>query len=769
MGMKMEQDELRRLESKCIQENPPACTAGCPIHVDARQMLQAIQNQDWQKALGALWQKQPFPGIISRICDHPCQEVCRRGEVGEAVSISALEKYCVENHSYQAPKAKPIAYKNQRVAVIGGGLRGLTAALDLAKKGFQVTLFEAGDRLGGKLWTYSRQQLPREVITEDLKLLNLPNVEVRLNAPITQQDLPPLQEEFPALYIALAAGSTPATDVLGEGYAVDTQTCATGRAGVFAGSYGGEPSPIQEVAEGRRAALSMDRYLQGASLTASREWEGEAISNLFVNLEGIAPLAAVVRKDGNLGYSEEEALAEAGRCLNCQCLECVKACKYLESYGRYPKKYLREIYNNDAIVKGTRYANKMINSCSLCGLCAEVCPHDLNMGDVCLSSREGMVRNKRMPPSAHDFALRDMAFSNSGQFLLTRHQPGFSESRFVFFPGCQLSGSSPEHVEKVYALLTARLPGGVGLMLRCCGAPAQWAGEQDLFQGTTADLVKEWEGLGRPQVIAACSSCYSMFKETLPVVSLWEVLNDLEISLPATSTPYPLAVQDPCTTRHEESIHKAVRGLLTKLNCQVEELPFSRELTKCCGFGGLMSFANRTLAQEVTVARSQESPLDYLAYCAMCRDRFSAYGKRIVHILDLMFPRAEGEAATREDPGFSHRHENRARLKRKMLRETWQEGLGSEGRERAIELVISPEIRKSMEERLILPEDIEQVIQAAEQSGRKFINPENGHSLAHHRPSRVTYWVEYETQESGVYRVHNAYSHRMEVIEEVKS
>ncbi|HHY27530.1 MAG TPA: NAD(P)-binding protein [Desulfitobacterium dehalogenans] len=765
----MEQDELRRLESKCIQESPPACTAGCPIHVDARKFLQASQNQDWQGALAALWQKQPFPGIISRICDHPCQGVCQRGEVGEAISISALEKYCVENHIYKTPKAKPMAYKNQKVAVIGGGLRGLTAALDLAKKGFQITIFEAMDRLGGRLWAYPEQRLPTDVIREELKLLNRPNVEIRVNSPITRQDLPSLQEEFDALYIALAAGAAPAGNVLGANCSVDKHTSATSQTGVFAGAYMGEPSPIQAVAEGRRAALSIDRYLQGASLTASREWEGEYISSLFVNLEGIAPLDTVVMKDENKGYSGEEALAEARRCLNCQCLECVKACKYLESYGRYPKKYLREIYNNDAIVKGTRYANKMINSCSLCGLCAEICPHELNMGEVCLSSREGMVRNKRMPPSAYDFALQDMAFSNSEQFQLTRHQPEFSESRFVFFPGCQLSGSAPDHVEEVYALLTAHLPGGMGLMLHCCGAPAQWAGEQEMFQKAMADLVKEWESLGRPQLIVACSSCYSLFKEMLPVVSLWEVLNTLELSLPVHNIPYKFAVQDPCTTRHEESIHRAVRELLNKLNCQVEELPFSKELTKCCGFGGLMSFANRGLAKEVTVARSQESSLDYIAYCAMCRDRFSAYGKRIVHILDLIFPKAERDAAAREDPGFSRRHENRAKLKRKMLREIWREALESERGDRAIELIIREEIRKSMEERLILIEDVQQAIQAAEKSGRKFINPENGHSLAHHRPSRVTYWVEYETQESGAYLVHNAYSHRMEVIEEVKS
>lgn len=773
----MEQDELRRLESKCIQENPPACTAECPIHVDARKLLQAIRNQDWQGALATLWQRQPFPGIISRICDHPCEKACRRGEAGEAVSIAALERYCVENHSYKPPAAKPVPYKSQKVAVVGGGLRGLTAASDLAKKGFQVTVFEQTDRLGGSLWRYPEHRLPQSVITEELKVLNRPNIEICLNTHITAQNLVLLQEQFEALYVALTPGTRSASILLGVDPIVAAQTCATSQAGVFAGVHVGEPSPIQAVAEGRRAAVSIDRFLQGASLTASREREGGFDSALYVDMKGIQPLSVVSMKDQNQGYSTEEALAEAERCLNCQCLECVKACKYLESYRGYPKKYLREIYNNDAIVKGTRHANKMINSCSLCGLCAEVCPNNLNMGEVCLGSREGMVRNKRMPPSAHDFALQDMAFSNSDQFALTRHQPGFQESKYVFFPGCQLSGSAPEHVTKVYDLLTARLQGGVGLMLRCCGAPAHWSGEREEYQNAFNELLAEWEGLGRPQIIAACSSCYAMFKDKLPVLSLWELLNTMELSLPAKSAPYQVAVQDACTTRQEAGIHKAVRELLNKLNCQVEELPFSKELTKCCGFGGLTSFANRNLAKEILEERSQESPLDYVAYCAMCRDRFSSYGKRIVHLLDLIFPATQADTAgdterdpaTREDPGFSQRHENRAKLKRKLLRETWGEDHEREGGYPTIELIIGADVRKRMEERLILLEDIEQVIEAAEKSGRKFINPENGHSLAHYRPTRVTYWVEYEAQESGGYRIYNAYSHRMEVIEEEKS
>ena len=68
--------------------------------------------------------------------------------------------------------------------------------------------------------------------------------------------------------------------------------------------------------------------------------------------------------------------------------------------------------------------NQFINSCALCGLCGEVCPTDVDMGAICKDARPQMVEQKRMPPSAHDFALRDMAFSNGDKFSLARNAPG---------------------------------------------------------------------------------------------------------------------------------------------------------------------------------------------------------------------------------------------------------------------------------------------------------------------------------------------------------
>ncbi len=83
--------------------------------------------------------------------------------------------------------------------------------------------------------------------------------------------------------------------------------------------------------------------------------------------------------DSAAGYSAEEAVEEAKRCLQCECMECVKVCEFLAGFKGYPKKYIRQIYNNLSIVMGQRHGNKLINSCSICGLCKEVCPEDLHM------------------------------------------------------------------------------------------------------------------------------------------------------------------------------------------------------------------------------------------------------------------------------------------------------------------------------------------------------------------------------------------------------
>jgi glutamate synthase (NADPH/NADH) small chain len=771
----MEQKELRRLEDQCIQEQPPACAAACPVHVDARALAAAVAEGNFAGAAQIVRKTLPFPGIISHICDQPCQAVCKRGQAGGAIAIRGLEKACLDWAADQPASITALPAKEQRLAIVGGGLSGLTAAFDLARKGYQVTVFEKEPRLGGSLWHFSEAELPRKVMDADLAALAKLGVTVRLGTTVGQDvTLDDLCQEFVAVY--LAPGESPpdtfslALDDKG-GVALDPVSFATSREGVFAGGglrLGPEHSPIQALADGRRAAISMDRYVQKVSLTAARGGEGSTTTRLFTSLAGVGSRPEEPMAEAG-GYAADEAVREAKRCLQCQCLECVKVCEYLNNFGSYPRQYVRQVYNNLAIVMGHRHANKLINSCSICGLCKEVCPEDLHMGLVCKKARETLVDMGKMPPSAHDFPLRDMGFSNSDKCALARHQPGTAASRYLFYPGCQLSASAPAQVEQVYGLLTRKLTGGVGLMLRCCGAPADWSGRRELFQETLAEFTTQWEALGSPQLIIACSTCYEIFKTHVPqadIVSLWEVLDDL--SLPEgrpAEAPEIVAVHDACSTRHEKQIHESVRNILGRSGLAIEELPLSGEHTECCGYGGLMFFANPELAKRVIDRRIKESPADYVAYCAMCRDYLAYRGKPTLHLLDLVLGSPRDEAAVRRPPSYSQRHENRVHLRRRLLTELWGENVAAEEGYALIKLNISADLQKILDDRQILAEDIQQVIDYAEKNGRKLLNKETGHFLAHHKPAAVTYWVEY-TPEADAFVIHNAYCHRMEIVED---
>ncbi len=396
--------------------------------------------------------------------------------------------------------------KNKRVAVIGAGLSGLTAALDLSKKGYQVIVFEASDKIGGSVWDYPEHQLSRQDIAQDFKVFETLQIDIRSSHSLGEGlSIPELRKDFDAIYLGIGQNSANGAElvkVLGCALEIDPVTFRTELDDIFVG--GGlirgnrKPSPITSISDGRRAAISIDRFLQGVSLTASRENEGPYDTRLFTNTKGIDDLDQTPMTDPIGAYSENEAAQEAGRCLKCECMECVKVCEFLSSFKGYPKKYVRQIYNNLSIVMGQRHGNKLINSCSFCGLCKEVCPEDLHMGNVCKAARETMVSQGKMPPSAHEFAIRDMAFSNGERCTLTRHQPGTDSSAFLFFPGCRLSGSTPDNVEATYTYLMERLSGGVGIMLRCCGAPADWAGRKDTFSQVLEQFTIQWEEMSQP-------------------------------------------------------------------------------------------------------------------------------------------------------------------------------------------------------------------------------------------------------------------------------
>ena len=764
----MDQKLLREREAKCVQENPPGCTASCPVHVDARGVANAVRKEDYAAGFALFHRMIPFPRIISRICDQPCQQGCKRNELDEPIFIRSLEKVCVDNN-ITVPKLLVPPARTQKVAIVGAGLSGLTTVVELSRKGYKVTVFEATNRLGGSIWDITESKLPRELIYIDFDMLEKFPIEIHYNTPITSLDS--LCDEFDAIYLATGYRQAVGLEVEGNGkIKVDSVSLSTSRSKVFAdGSLRreyGHLSPIASISDGKIAAISIDRLFQNASLTANRENERTFETSLYTNVKGVRPEPMVLAANADSGYTKTEAGQEAQRCLLCECQECVKACEYLAHYRGYPKRYVREVYNNLSIVMGIHHANKMINSCSLCGLCEQICPGNLNMGEICHEARKMMVEKGKMPPSAHDFALRDMQFSNSESCTLTRNQPGCSSSEWVFYPGCQLAASSPRYVQQMYSFLRERLGGGVGLMLGCCGAPASWAGQEAVFQETRNNMENNWHSLGKPKIITACPTCYSLFKHDspdMPVENLWTLLE--RIGLPEgnnrlAKTQQKLAIHDSCTTRHDAEIQTSVRNLLGKLGYQIEELPLSRESTVCCGYGGLMLYANKEVAHKVIDRRITESELDYLAYCSMCRDNFASQGKRTYHLLDLIFLGGQESLAAQAGPGYSQRQENRARLKQTLLREVWGEMVAEPQSE--VKVTIPADVLQLMEDRRILVDDVTKVIAHAESTGSKLKDARSGYYIAYFQPASVTYWVEYLPQADG-FVVHNAYCHRIEI------
>jgi hypothetical protein len=343
-------------------------------------------------------------------------------------------------------------------------------------------------------------------------------------------------------------------------------------------------------------------------------------------------------------------------------------------------------------------------------------------------------------------------------------------------------------------------------MLGCCGAPAFWAGREDIFRETQEALRRQWEKMGKPRVITACSTCQSLFKEHLTgmeTIAIWKLLEEtgLPASARCSAEGTTVAVADPCITRHDRETRESVRRIVQSLGIAVDELALSGEKPECCGYGGLMYNANPKLAREVidhrvktpepagaaaapkpfsppggwyrtglqkdtdtAYYRTQVSGHDYLAYCAMCRDNLAAAGKRASHLIELLFPAVEGgDPAARGWISWSERRTNRGRVREAILRELGEKGETKVADYEKIALRMTDEVRKRIDERRILEDDIRRVIDHGEKSGKRLRNSETGAYLACLQPENVTFWVDYTPGDDG-FTVHNAYCHRMKIV-----
>jgi NADH-quinone oxidoreductase subunit F len=199
------------------------CQHTCPVGINIPKYVAQIAAGEYLEAVNTIRERNPFPAICGRICHHPCEGRCRRGELDDPVAIRALKRFAADwyfDHVRELPPPEPFPQTHsQKAAVVGAGPTGLSCAYFLAQMGYPVTLFEALPLGGGMLSVAIPDfRLPRDVIEKEIDYIAKRGVEIKYNTPInvnfTIEDI--RNRGFEAVFIAAGAQRSQNIGIPGE-------------------------------------------------------------------------------------------------------------------------------------------------------------------------------------------------------------------------------------------------------------------------------------------------------------------------------------------------------------------------------------------------------------------------------------------------------------------------------------------------------------------------------------------------------------------------
>jgi len=367
------------------------CHFACPAHMDIPLMLRQIAGHELREAVATVKDAIPLPAILGRICPKPCEKGCRRAAEDGAVAVCQLKRYVADadlasGEPYQPERARATG---KRVAVVGAGPAGLSAAYYLARLGHAVTLVDDGPRPGGRLWRETtEEELPREVLEAETGLVVRLGMDYRPNTRVGEGlTLEELRRGHDA--VLLACGATDRAELEGwglkagpHGVQVHRETYQTSLRGVFAAGNvtRGRGLAVRSVGDGREAAQAIDRQLVARapgqmdkphshkpfSTRIGKLHDGEMQE--FLTLAGKA-----VRHEPAGEYAAGEAEEQAGRCLHCDC-RALTGCKlrhYAAAYGADPGRFHseRRAIHIEEQPGGVLYEP---GKCIDCGLCVQI-------------------------------------------------------------------------------------------------------------------------------------------------------------------------------------------------------------------------------------------------------------------------------------------------------------------------------------------------------------------------------------------------------------
>lgn len=335
----------------------------------------------------------------------------------------------------------------------------------------------------------------------------------------------------------------------------------------------------------------------------------------------MAPLRQVARE-----ALRDQLKIHSERCIRCGL--CQQECKFLQKYG--DPKQIADTYD-----PSSRTDQVMPFACSLCRLCAAVCPAEINPAAMFLEMRREAVARGVQGPSGHG---RILHYEKRGTSRRYSYYALPANCDTVLFPGCTLPGTRPGRVRDLLAHLRGSIA-TLGLVLDCCTKPSRDLGREGHFQAMFNEMKAYLLQHGVKTVLVACPNCYRVFKEyggALKVKTVYEHL--AESSLPATATiPGTITVHDPCATRDEAQIQTAIRHLVESKGLTINEMPHHGARTLCCGEGGAVACIAPDYARGWGEKRKEEAAgVRILTYCAGCA-HFLGAATPTSHVLDLLF------------------------------------------------------------------------------------------------------------------------------------
>lgn len=194
----------------CKRLSAPPCQSTCPTGQDASTYVALIGQGETEKAWEIIRKENPLPMVLGRVCPHPCESQCKRGETDKPISICALKRFAADANREKLKEIQPapVLYPQDKVAVVGAGPAGLTAAHDLALKGYPVTIFEELPVSGGMLHVgIPEYRLPREVLNDEIDAIKRLGVEIQHGVRVGRdKGIDELREEgYKAFFLGIGA------------------------------------------------------------------------------------------------------------------------------------------------------------------------------------------------------------------------------------------------------------------------------------------------------------------------------------------------------------------------------------------------------------------------------------------------------------------------------------------------------------------------------------------------------------------------------------